>query len=93
MHISFAEYFCDPVTGADLKLEIEAREGDNVREGVFVSPTAKFPIVNGVPRFVSQEANYAESFAWQWKRWPKVQFDSENIGKPMEGTRGGCGRE
>lgn len=85
MHISFADFFCDPATGADLRLEITAREGDDVREGAFVSPTARYPIVSGVPRFVPMDPNYAQSFGWQWKRWPRVQFESENVGKPMEG--------
>ena len=29
--------------------------------------------------------SYSHSFGYQWHRWPKVQFESENVGKPMEG--------
>jgi len=43
-----------------------------------------YPIVRGVPRFVSEE-NYAASFGRQWNRWPRVQFEAENEGLPMAG--------
>ena len=36
-----------------------------------------FPVVRGVPRFVSSE-DYAESFGVEWKRFPRVQLDSYN---------------
>ncbi len=36
-----------------------------------------FPIVRGVPRFVSSD-NYASSFGEQWNRHAKVQLDSYN---------------
>ena len=29
--------------------------------------------------------NYANSFGFQCGKWPRVQFESDNIGKPMEG--------
>lgn len=84
MHMSFADYFADPKTGEPLRLEIERREGDRVIEGARVSSTRRYPIKNGVPRFVPRQPNYAKSFARQWKRWPRLQFESENRGKPME---------
>ena len=34
-----------------------------------------FPIIGGVPRFVSKE-NYAQSFGLQWNRFAKTQLDS-----------------
>lgn len=36
-----------------------------------------FPVVRGVPRFVSSEA-YADSFGVEWQRFPRVQLDSHN---------------
>lgn len=36
-----------------------------------------FAIVNGIPRFVSQD-NYAESFGFQWNTFRSVQLDSFN---------------
>lgn len=35
----------------------------------------QFPIVNGIPRFVSTE-NYAAAFGWQWKKFRQTQLDS-----------------
>jgi SAM-dependent methyltransferase len=90
MHRDFAKYLVDPHTKAPLTLEIsreDARTGD-VLEGRLVSETsrAQYPIVNGIPRFVDHRApEYAASFGYQWTRWPSVQFESRNIGKPMEG--------
>ena len=43
-----------------------------------------YPIVRGIPRFVDQE-NYASSFGYEWNRWPRVQFEDENAGRPMAG--------
>lgn len=37
--------------------------------------SARYPIVNGVPRFVSPE-NYAGSFGFQWNRFRRTQLDS-----------------
>lgn len=84
MHISFAEYFADPETGEPLRLEIGDREDDRVHSGAFISSSARYPIEKGVARFVPRQPNYAQTFGWQWKRWPRLQFESENRGKPME---------
>jgi 2-polyprenyl-3-methyl-5-hydroxy-6-metoxy-1,4-benzoquinol methylase len=58
-----------------------------------------FPIVGGVPRFVSSE-NYAASFGEQWTEFPKTQLDSHSglnitelrlrrcIGRDLEELRG-----
>ena len=35
----------------------------------------KFPIVNGIPRFISSD-NYASSFGLQWNTYKKIQLDS-----------------
>lgn len=88
MHISFAEFFVDTETKEPLDLEITSRSGDDIVSGFFRHrPTGrKYPIVRGVPRFVDYEIdNYLKSFTYQWRKWPRVQFESENVGKPMEG--------
>jgi len=65
-----------PVTGEPL-----TREDDEL-----VSPSGKrFPIVNGIPRFVETEA-YAADFGSQWKRFPKTQLDSYT-GEPISRGR------
>jgi SAM-dependent methyltransferase len=56
----------DPVTNEHLTLA-----GD-----CLVSPSGnQYPIVNGIPRFVSPD-NYAADFGSQWNRFPKTQLDS-----------------
>jgi len=51
-----------------------------IQEGTFLlnehtrKPVAE--IVDGIPRFVKPEENYAESFGWQWKQWADNQSES-----------------
>jgi SAM-dependent methyltransferase/uncharacterized protein YbaR (Trm112 family) len=90
LHRKFVEYLVDPATRHPLVLEAHESDGDVIRTGVLRSPTAEYPVVRGIPRFAGYEGeNYAGSFAWQWRKWPRLQFESENRGRPMEGhTRG-----
>jgi SAM-dependent methyltransferase len=86
MHLDFASYFVDPLTHAPLVLDVERERNGHVLDGQFISSTAHYPIVDGIPRFVDpRQRAYAESFGYQWTRWPQVQFESQNQGKPMEG--------
>ena len=60
--------FISPATGAKLtpqNNELIADSGE------------KFPVVNGVPRFVPAD-NYASAFGLQWKNFAKTQLDSFN---------------
>ncbi len=61
-------------------------EGEHVIEGWLCSSIARYAIRNGIPRFVSDEG-YSHNFGYQWNRWAKVQFENENVGRPMEGIR------
>ena len=86
MHPSFVSVLCCPETRESLW--IEPREtGSN---GMVVSGTLaslsgqRYPIVDGIPRFVDVE-QYAASFGYEWNRWPRVQFESENVGTRMTG--------
>jgi SAM-dependent methyltransferase len=45
----------------------------------------RYPIVNGIPRFVPAE-NYAHAFGDQWNRFPKTQLDS-HTGLPLTEDR------
>lgn len=85
MHLDFCSFFVDPADGAPLELRISERQGDRVISGELRSANATYPIVGGVPRFVPASAagHYSESFGYQWKRWPRLQFDGQNIGGPM----------
>jgi SAM-dependent methyltransferase len=87
VHIQFAPLFADPSTGAALELHINERQADRVISGELRSPTTSYPIMRGVPRFV-EPGNYSGSFGYQWNRWPRLQFDSENVGQPMQGHTG-----
>jgi SAM-dependent methyltransferase len=76
-----------PQCKADLsKLEPSRVSADGeVEEGrILCRCGAAYAIRDGIPHFVDDQA-YTGSFGWQWKRWPRVQFDSENVGTPMEG--------
>jgi SAM-dependent methyltransferase len=87
VHEQFLDLLVDPETGADLALEAETWRGDLVETGALVSDTNRFPIIGGIPRFVPLGGNYSDSFGYQWNRgkWSRVQFESENAGRPMEG--------
>src|SRR3954466_15370063 len=67
MH-SFVALNC-PIHAARPARLREASDGYHCPEGCI------FPIVNGVPRFVSQD-NYAASFGLQWNTFRRTQLDS-----------------
>ena len=86
MHPKFLHLLRCPETGQALALHSQRtdRHGQ-VITGMLTAPGGRtYPIVRGVPRFVSAE-HYAASFGYEWTRWPRVQFESENQGRPMEG--------
>jgi SAM-dependent methyltransferase len=72
------EYLSCPACAAQLELtEVVATEADEIMQGRLACIACKsiFPIVRGVPRFVSSElleadkAATAESFGWQWQHF------------------------
>jgi SAM-dependent methyltransferase/uncharacterized protein YbaR (Trm112 family) len=87
MRASFLPYLQDPATGEALALEVTKEESGDVREGFLVSPSNRYPIVRGVPRFAGykDDSNYAKSFGYQWNKWSLIQFERDNKGRPMEG--------
>jgi SAM-dependent methyltransferase len=86
MHPDFLDILCCPLTSAPLELTVAraARDGQVVSGELVSSRGKRYPIVNGVPRFVDS-ASYATSFGVEWSRWSRTQFDSENVGRPMAG--------
>jgi SAM-dependent methyltransferase len=86
MHRKFLGLMCCPETGEPLKLyREETLPSGRIISGKLVSLSGRqYPIVRGVPRFVDRE-EYASSFGYEWNRWARLQFDSENEGKPMAG--------
>lgn len=85
MHESFLVYLKCPKTGEPLQLSAEERDGPRILTGALSSSAATYPIVRGIPRFVPEQANYADSFGYQWNKWRRVQFESENVSGPMAG--------
>jgi SAM-dependent methyltransferase len=87
MHRSYLDILCDPKTQEPLELKVEKEENDFILEGQLVSPSNTYPVVRGVPRFAgfNINENYAKSFGWQWNKWSRVQFESENKGRKYEG--------
>ncbi len=86
MHEKYLNLLCCPETGESLKLlSEEISPNGMITAGKLVSLSGKvYPIVRGIPRFVDSE-HYAASFGYEWERWPRVQFESENVGRPMQG--------
>jgi len=86
MHPNFLSLLQCPDTGEPLILEpAQVQRDGKIAEGQLVSASgSRYPIVRGIPRFVGQE-HHASSFGYQWSRWPRVQFEAENVGKPMAG--------
>jgi len=87
MNIDFLKILCCPKTGSDLKLIInEYSKNGSVERGVLISREGgyRYPIIKGIPRFVDKEL-YSDSFGYEWKKWSKIQFESKNVGKKMEG--------
>lgn len=87
MHRQFLNYLCDPYTGEDLTLEVVEESSEFVISGFLVSKSNRFAIRNGIPRFNETDSSirYTKSFGFQWNRWPFVQFEYSNIGRPMQG--------
>src|SRR5262245_50263575 len=86
MHPQFLKYLCCPASGEPLHLRADqSRSNGLVTTGLLSTVSGRqYPIVRGIPRFVSAE-QYAGSFGFEWNRWPRVQFEQENEGKPMAG--------
>jgi ubiquinone/menaquinone biosynthesis C-methylase UbiE len=63
--------FISPKTGKSLERSqdrlIESESGNEVAQ-----------IINDIPRFVSPEDNYAESFGWQWNKWHSIRSSNRS---------------
>ncbi|MFW9989366.1 MAG: methyltransferase domain-containing protein [Candidatus Odinarchaeota archaeon] len=87
MHPRFLSFLCCPKNGCELHLSIEEYyDNGMVKTGTLncVDEKRSYPIISGIPRFVKKEL-YSSSFGYEWKKWPRVQFEAENIGKSMQG--------
>jgi len=87
MHQQFIDLLKCPETGENLTLHgDEVRPNGFVVRGTLTSASGKmYPIINGIPRFVSKET-YSKSWGFEWNFWPRVQFEDHLKGTPMEGV-------
>lgn len=78
-------YLVCPATGSALRIEVTARQGNRILEGMLVSvqdDTRRYPIRQGVPRFVDFEDMAAEqretidTFSYKWTRIPHYSYDA-----------------
>lgn len=96
MYRDFTDLLADPLTGEPLRLTVAREHHGRVLAGTLDSSTGRYPIVDGIPRFVDAPAadrraarSYTDSFGYQWTTWPRLQFEGENTGTRMAGyTRG-----
>ncbi len=86
MHIDFIDILRCPKTQSTLTLVKGQADGRGmVIEGVLESTDGtRYSIVRGIPRFVEAE-HYSHSFGVEWNRWPRLQFEDQNVGRPMAG--------
>ncbi len=87
MHEDFLQFLCCPQTGQLLTLKIAERFPNGlIKTGQLITKDRNFiyPIKGGIPRFIEQE-HYADTFGFEWKKWSRIQFENENINKPMQG--------
>lgn len=86
MHVRFIDSLRCPTTKSRLRLASgEADSRGIVLDGALESEEGRrYPIIRGIPRFVSTE-HYSHSFGVEWNRWPRLQFDDQNVGRPMAG--------
>lgn len=87
MHSKFVEILRCPKSGERLTLEVdELFSNGSIKKGTLKTESGnhRYPILKGIPRFVDKEV-YAQSFGYEWRRWSRVQFESENVGGPMAG--------
>lgn len=68
-----------PKTGQRLTLEADGNNSQLIDVGWLVSEDGqhRYPIRNGIPRFVPQ-SNYADNFGMQWNHFRQTQLDSHS---------------
>jgi SAM-dependent methyltransferase len=78
MNPSFVSLLMCPACKGDLALEVESNAGSAVQSGnLSCSQGHSYPIVRGIPRFVSSDG-YAANFGFEWNLHNRTQLDTEN---------------
>src|SRR6266568_8540700 len=72
------EYLVCPVSGNRLELEILEKDGEEILEGLLLSPLgSRYMIRSGIPRFVPSET-YTTTFGFEWNRHAGIYFDGKD---------------
>lgn len=79
MHLKteFLNALVCPLTGESLHPETDPGIPDDHGRVTTKDGIHKYPVKEGIPRFVAPE-NYAASFGYQWNKYAKLQLDSCN---------------
>ena len=87
MKTELLELLRGPTTGQHLTLEADGNNSQLIDVGWLVSEDGqhRYPIRNGIPRFVPQ-SNYADNFGMQWNHFRQIQLDSHS-GLPISSDR------
>ncbi|MFM8751413.1 methyltransferase domain-containing protein [Rhabdaerophilum sp.] len=91
MFLRILPLLCDPETGDPLTVEITEQEGEDIIEGVLISPSGhRYPIRNRIPRFVEPEIfESVKSFGNQWNHFNFVDFKQNWLDHTVANTFGG----
>ena len=86
MNPSHLQHLACPTCEGPLSLTTEESVNGRVRTGVLTCPTChlRFPIRDFIPRFVSDERNYAVAFGYQWNRHALTQYDRHSCAPVSE---------
>lgn len=91
MFLHILPLLCDPETGDALGIEITERVGEDVIEGMLVSPSGRrYPIRKRIPRFVEPALfESVRSFGDQWNHFNYVDFKQNWLDHTVAHTFGG----
>src|SRR6266567_3476408 len=80
MKSTFAPFLVCPDCRTKLELNIRELYDGSVESGSLSCAACQesFPIIRGIPRFVSDEQQYCQNFGWQWEKFRRTQIDAFN---------------
>ncbi len=78
MKKALLKYLVSPKKGEPLSLQNEKCKGDDIVSDTLVSKSGnRFPIRDGIPRFV--DSHYANNFSFEWHKHRRTQFDRSGM--------------